>query len=525
MSTEASFDSMISAGSATIEEGMITGRSYMKTGITEELEGAPVNGPSGDKGQYLWDGTYTVTLDRGVGITGVYHITSMGGQGAQNQRCLSINERVTIMWLSREDVQIPVVIENCTIDFYKKQLESRGHLLDFGEQIIRGAQAASPGGTVEAPFDNNQYEQAVNSTDGNLDNAKTVQYPGSEMFFDKFGRLITLSRTSDYETLVTNGKVDSGQDDVSTLLTISEQDDYYAKILNDESEPVNGKEPFAPKALNLSQYIQRSETFKVINEDDPDRTATRGILPRFDKWKFLPTVIRKYEKDTIDNTKVGETFSTRQVRQQSVVTSATTSYGYVHTITQQGDIKEFVPRHINQRIVGDKLVSQGGNNEFRLQTTSRLANGDDNNINHVHREYLEDGTVRLRVSEDFTASTATSTATYDKQIFPDGTTELYIKENGGSSTDFNLKVKLSPTGEIEIESVDSASIKLTGDFTLDSENNNITGTTTIDGGTTITGGSLTVDGSATPTGTGGFCGLTNCLFTGAPHTSNKIVGT
>ena len=41
----------------------------------------------------------------------------------------------------------------------------------------------------------------------------------------------------------------------------------------------------------------------------------------------------------------------------------------------------------------------------------------------------------------------------------------------------------------------------------------------------ITGGILKVDGMAAPTGSGPFCGIPACLFTGAPHTGDTVAGT
>ena len=41
----------------------------------------------------------------------------------------------------------------------------------------------------------------------------------------------------------------------------------------------------------------------------------------------------------------------------------------------------------------------------------------------------------------------------------------------------------------------------------------------------IKGGLLAVNGISAPTGGGPFCGIANCLFTGAPHTGNKVTGT
>ena len=43
--------------------------------------------------------------------------------------------------------------------------------------------------------------------------------------------------------------------------------------------------------------------------------------------------------------------------------------------------------------------------------------------------------------------------------------------------------------------------------------------------TQITGGTLQVNGLAAPSGSGPFCGLPACLFSGAPHVGNVVLGT
>jgi len=444
---ETAFDNMIATGDSTIEEGTIRGRGYIKVAVTEALGAAPVNGPTSSKGQWLWNGTYTVALDRGNSVSGVYHLTGMGFAG-QNQRVLPWGERVTVTWLTRNDVMVPVILDGCTIDFYTKQLFSRGHLLDFGEQIIRGAMAAAPGAFGDYPFSDNQYEgPSTVPQAGNEDTSKVIKFPGGETFYDKFGRVITLSRTPDYETLVTNGRVDSGQDDIGALGTVSEQNAYYNSIKNDESVPVNAEEPFAPKPINLVQYQQKIKEFKVEGDLDSNRTVRRGILPRFDKWKFVPIIIRKYKADSDGDIEPGDTFSTSQIRHRTMLTDEGNVYGHIRTITEQGDVKEFVPRHVNQRIVGDRLQSIGGNDELKVKTTDRLSDGSPNPQNWVHREYLVDGTCRLRVNEDVTQGKAT----FDQKISPDGTMELYIKEGGGNSSDNNISIKYLPNGTLDIK--------------------------------------------------------------------------
>jgi hypothetical protein len=73
---------------------------------------------------------------------------------------------------------------------------------------------------------------------------------------------------------------------------------------------------------------------------------------------------------------------------------------------------------------------------------------------------------------------------------------LELKVDGG--------IKLVSDGAIEVEAA-SAELKATD--------------------VVITGGSLTVDGTAAPTGSGPFCALPSCVFSGAPHVGNKVSGT
>lgn len=450
---EQAFEAAVQIGRLILEEGTVRGRgSTSVSGLTRDLGAAAVNGPEGNKGQYLWDGTYTVELDRGVFLDNVYHICGMG-HSAQDQRVFAHGERVTVSWINRRNIQVPVILDGCTIDFYNKQLLGNGQLLDIGERVIRAAMANSPGVPGDRPFSSNQFDDpatlpgkvAEGSSDQNID--RIVRLPGGEVFLDKFGRVITLSRNPGHEFLVTNGKIDSGQDDVSDLDTVSDQDAYYDKITDDEAEPINKEEPFAPKTLNLFQYQQTLKTLKVLGDKDPNRTVRRGILPRFDRWIFKPILVRKYKADSDGQLEADATYSVRQERSQTDDSAETPIYGYAKTVTDQGDIKEFVPRHINQRVVGDVLQSIGGNYELKVKTTDRLPDGSPNPTNLVHREYLADGTVRLRINENVQQGKAA----YDQKISPDGTMELYIKQGGATSSDNNISIKYGSDGVLNIK--------------------------------------------------------------------------
>lgn len=94
---------------------------------------------------------------------------------------------------------------------------------------------------------------------------------------------------------------------------------------------------------------------------------------------------------------------------------------------------------------------------------------------------------------------------------PYGNDVLYIPLKTLSGESFTgiarqgYKLEFSDSG-IEITTSSGASIKI-GDNTLE-----------INGFST----SIKIPGTVTPTGTGPFCGLPKCLFSGAPHTGDTI---
>jgi len=428
------FDELISYGDITIEEGVVTGRNLVKTDLTEALGAANVNGPPGDKGQYVWDGSYKVILERGMHLDRVYSSDLFGITGQDVRGCFAKNEKVTVIWMNRKNSQIPIILNGVTIDSYLKQMVGMGHLLDQGEYVIRSAMSNDPetSSVVGKPFADNQFDQKATAPNSNENIDKVVKNPGGETFYDKFGRVCFISRQPYHEFMVTVGKTDSGQDDVSNLTTVADQDVYYAKITNDESDTTT--EPFKPKEINLSQYQQTVESFV----DGSDGTLhKRGILPRFDKWIFKPIVVRKYALNS-DGAAAYTTdiYAVYQERGEL----------FVRTITSKGDLKEYIDGYINQRIKGDCLLSIGGSLDLKIKTTDRDANGA-STPNLAHFEALADGTVRLRVNEN-----AQFKGTFDQKISPDGTLELYGKTGGATSTDYNVKIKLSPDGTIEVDS-------------------------------------------------------------------------
>ena len=352
-------DDFLAPRGITIEEGIVLGRVFNKNTIDSTKAG--VNVAESSLQQSLWNGQYQVKLLRGFGIPAVY-CTGTFGRGAHEQEGLVFGESVCVMWANRNSMSVPIILRGSSLDFYQKLLTGNGHLLDCGEKIYRAAISKKPEVTwlPGFPFADNQTDnpQTVPSSTGSFTQNpdKLIKTPGGELFCDKFGRVLLTSRHLDHEFLVTIGKTDSGQD-ASSLTTKAAQNSYYGKIENDESEPINANELFAVKSLNLGQYqlIQQQ-----ITEGGNQETA--GYLPRFDLWKFQPIIIRQFDAGTDGSKLSGDVYSVYQLRG-----NATDGNAYAFTVTQKGDVKEFVPRHVNMRVVGDLLVSVGNTCNFRVR--------------------------------------------------------------------------------------------------------------------------------------------------------------
>lgn len=79
------------------------------------------------------------------------------------------------------------------------------------------------------------------------------------------------------------------------------------------------------------------------------------------------------------------------------------------------------------------------------------------------------------------------------------------------------------TGNVDIDVVTGAiTLKALAGISLESPLNSVELKTPL---AKISGGSLVVNGSVAPSGSGPFCGLPVCLFTGSPHVGNTVLGT
>lgn len=116
------------------------------------------------------------------------------------------------------------------------------------------------------------------------------------------------------------------------------------------------------------------------------------------------------------------------------------------------------------------------------------------------------------------------------EVTKDGTRITHVKSDKYSVTKGDEKRVVKGNflsrvfGYFKKEITGAVSIKVAGGTTI---NVDASGNVEIDSGTSdvqIKGANLQVDGAVTPTGTGPFCALPACLFTGAVHIGNKATG-
>ena len=115
---------------------------------------------------------------------------------------------------------------------------------------------------------------------------------------------------------------------------------------------------------------------------------------------------------------------------------------------------------------------------------------------------------------------ATKDGSSSINIKPDNSLEIknldkstvIIDKDGNITINNNGKIEIKTEGDTKIETSGKTHIKSKGDTTIDSPK------------VEITGGQVKIKGNVTPT-SGPFCGIPNCLFTGAPHGGDTVSGT
>lgn len=102
-----------------------------------------------------------------------------------------------------------------------------------------------------------------------------------------------------------------------------------------------------------------------------------------------------------------------------------------------------------------------------------------------------------------------------------------IKISGDSKVEVSGNIDLTCSGDSKIKISGNSKVEVSGTCELTAPDVKISGSSsvTIDSpDAKITGANLTINGTVAASGHGPFCGLPNCLFTGAPHIGHVSSG-
>lgn len=89
-------------------------------------------------------------------------------------------------------------------------------------------------------------------------------------------------------------------------------------------------------------------------------------------------------------------------------------------------------------------------------------------------------------------------------------------------------IKIEGEKEFAVSMKEKIEIKTEDEMNLEATETTVAGKTKLEinsADASIIGGKLTVSGSVAPTGSGPFCAITVCPYTGQPHVGNMVMGT
>lgn len=153
--------------------------------------------------------------------------------------------------------------------------------------------------------------------------------------------------------------------------------------------------------------------------------------------------------------------------------------------------------------------AKDGNNSIEMDKTNGMITIQDANGNNI---LIDSKNKKIVITDKDNKNTVTLDS---KGILLDSNGTTITMKSGGDieMAAGSSKIAVAKSGDIDIESATKINIKGTAGVIIE------------DPQVKITGGTLKVDGVAAPSGSGGFCALPACVFSGALHTGNMISGT
>lgn len=191
---------------------------------------------------------------------------------------------------------------------------------------------------------------------------------------------------------------------------------------------------------------------------------------------------------------------------------------------------EYAPIYSSYKCVSDDLIeeikSSYKNAHVLLYDTvfGDTKNGDEYS-NSREGEYIK---IFFTEEKGLMFDYATTEGSTSVNIKPDNSLEIKTLDKGSVVIDKNGNITINNNGKTEIKTQGDATINVDGNSSIETKgktNIKSTGKTTVDSpNVEITGGQVKIKGTVTPK-TGPFCAIPNCLFTGAPHGGDTVMGT
>lgn len=263
-------------------------------------------------------------------------------------------------------------------------------------------------------------------------------------------------------------------------------------ISKDDNEKLKNTREYHEILVDIPGVIQGVKAFPEMNELDEPKIGDQVLLLSLDPLYNSYFVYRKLK----ENDFIGFRASGKMI-------DITPDYITVGVFKE--DLVDYPnDAHWN----GDKIdkahiTSLTIDNKGTITVEAAKDNGDEGNL----KVYLK-GKTDITIDGDGGNNIEISN---DSNIKISGKSKVEV--SGDCEIKCSSNVKIEATGKCDITANSSCTIKASASCKVDSPN------------VTITGGMLTVNGTAAPTGSGGFCALPACIFSGTPHIGNKIMGT
>lgn len=170
-----------------------------------------------------------------------------------------------------------------------------------------------------------------------------------------------------------------------------------------------------------------------------------------------------------------------------------------------GKMVDITPNYITIGVFKEDLTDYGNEEHW---------DGEKIKDNHITSVTIDnEGNITVEAAKDNGKGNLNVYLKGNTDITIDGDSGNKINITNDSDIDISGNSSVSISGKSDIKVSGNCNIEASGNCTIKSPN------------VKITGGRLTVNGTAAPTGTGPFCGLPACLFTGAIHVGNTVSGT